>query len=138
MPIDMSDREDVLAVFDAFDSALKRKDVDAIVDLFADDPDVELWGSDMSERAVGKRAIRGLLEGLFSRLPESSVARTFEEPRVHVSGDVAWVTAAGTASWEPDGERRVIAYRVTAVMVRTADGWRWHTHNGSQPTESET
>jgi ketosteroid isomerase-like protein len=134
----MSDREDVLAVFHAFDSALKRKDVDAILDLFADDLDVELWGSDLSERAVGKREIRGLIEDLFSRLPDSSVERTFEEPRVHISRDVAWVTAGGTARWEPDGEPRVIPYRVTAVLVRTSNGWRWHTHNGSQPTASET
>jgi ketosteroid isomerase-like protein len=129
----MSDREDVIAVFEGFDAALKRRDVDAIVDLFADDPEVQLWGSDLSERAVGKLEIRALLEGLFSRLPESSVERTFEDPRVHVSGDVAWLTAAGTARWEPGGEPRVIPYRVTAVLVRTSDGWRWHTHNGSQP-----
>ena len=133
----MSDRDEIFAVFGAFDSALKRKDLEAIVDLFADDPGAELWGSDLSERAVGKLEIRRLLDGLFSRLPESSVERTFEEPRVHVSGDVAWVTAAGMARWEPDGEPRVIPYRVTAVMVRTGDGWRWHTHNGSQPTESD-
>jgi ketosteroid isomerase-like protein len=132
----MSDRDDVLAVFAAFDSALKARKLDALVDLFADEPDVELWGSDLSERAVGKPEISRLLEGLFARLPESSVERTFEEPRVHVSGDVAWVTAAGTARWEPGGEPREIPYRVTAVMVRTADGWRWHTHNGAQPTGS--
>lgn len=127
----------MLAVFDAFDSALKRRDIDAIVDLFADDPTVELWGSDLSERAVGKLEIRGLLEGLFSRLPNSSVERTFDHPQAHISGDVAWVTAAGTARWEPDGEPRVIPYRVTAILVRTSAGWRWHTHNGSQPTEPD-
>jgi ketosteroid isomerase-like protein len=133
----MSDREDVVAVFEAFDSALKRRDVDAIVDLFADDPDVQLWGSALHERAVGKLEIRGMLVDLFSRLPESSVERTFEEPQVSISGDVAWLTAAGTARWEPGGETRVISYRVTAVLVRTSDGLRWHTHNGSQPTEPD-
>src|SRR3954453_1567429 len=130
----MSDQEDVLAVFDAFDSALKQRDIEAIVDLFADDPTVELWGSDLSERAVGKGEIRELVEGLFSRLPPSSVERRFERPRVHISGDVAWITAAGTARWELNGERHVIPYRVTAILVRTSEGWRWHTHNGSQPT----
>ena len=130
-----SDREEVLAVFHAFDSALERRDIDGILDLFADDPAVELWGSDLSERAVGKLEIRGLLEGLFSRLPKSSVQRRFEHPRAHISGDVAWVTAAGTARWEPGGGGpRVIPYRVTAILVRTSAGWRWHTHNGSQPT----
>jgi ketosteroid isomerase-like protein len=132
----MTDLSDVAAVFHAFDAALKRKDVDALVDLFADEPDVELWGSDLSERAVGRLEIRSLLESLFSRLPESSVDRTFEKPRVHVSGDVAWVTAAGTARWESDGGPRVIPYRVSAILVRTKHGWRWHTHNGSQPTDT--
>ena len=134
----MSDRDEVISAFHAFDAALERKDVDALVNLFADEPDVELWGSDLSERAVGKLEIRGLLEGLFSRLPESSVRRTFLEPAVHVSGDVAWVTAAGTARWDPGGEQRVIPYRVTAVLVRTSDGWRWHTHSGSQPTQPDS
>ena len=133
----MSDRDEVIAALAAFDTALKARNVDAIVDLFADDPDVELWGSDLSERAVGKLEIRALLEGLFSRLPESSVVRTFEEPRVHIAGDVAWMTAAGTAKTEAGGEPRAIPYRVTAVMVRAADGWRWHTHNGAQPTDSD-
>jgi uncharacterized protein (TIGR02246 family) len=132
----MSDREDVIAVFEAFDTALKRRDVDGIADLFADDPDVELWGSALPERAVGKLEIRGLLDRLFSALPESSVDRIFEEPRVHVSGDVAWVNAVGSARWESGGEQHASPYRVTAVLVRTDDGWRWHTHNGSQPTEA--
>jgi ketosteroid isomerase-like protein len=132
----MSDQEDVIAAFEAFDAALKRRDVDAILDLFADDPGVQLWGSDLSERAVGRLEISGLLQGLFSWLPERSVERTFEAPRVHVSGDVAWLTAAGTARWNAGGEARAVPYRVTAVLVRTSAGWRWHTHNGSQPNDT--
>jgi ketosteroid isomerase-like protein len=137
MPIGMSDREDVIAAFEAFDSALKRRDADAIVDLFVDDPDVTLCGSALHERALGKLEIRGLLDRLFSTLPDSSVDRTFQQREVYVSGDVAWVNAAGSARWEPGGEPRMIPYRVTAVLVRTVDGWRWHTHNGSQPTEPD-
>ena len=131
----MSEEADVIAAFEALDVAFERRDIDAIMGLFTDDADITMWGSALPERAVGREELRVLLSRLLEAFPTSSFRLEYSERRVHVIGDITWVNAAGTATWDPgDGTIREVPYRVTAVLVRTEGGWRWHTHQGSQPT----
>src|SRR5207247_10961318 len=51
--------------------------------------------------------VRPLRSRLFESIPERSIRRRFSERRIHVAGDVAWVNAAGTVSWDAgSGVRR--------------------------------
>ena len=130
------DEADVLTAFEALDVAFERRDVAAIMELFANDADITLWGSALPERAVGREELEALLSRLFEALPNGSFRLEYSERRVHLVGDVAWVNAEGVGTWDPgDGRISQIPYRVTAVLVRTLAGWRWHTHQGSQPTQ---
>ena len=123
----MSDEADIIATF--------RRDIDTIMGLFADDDDITFWGSALPEEAVGREDLRGVLSRLFDAIPTSSFHLAYSARRVNVIGDVAWVNAAGTGTWDPgDGTIHEVPYRITAVLVRRAEGWRWHTHQASQPT----
>ena len=123
----------VLAAFAAlYDAVTRDRDGVAGATLFADEPDITMWGSEEAEQAVGPAAVRELLD----RVAASEASITFRWARrdVHVEGDVAWVNAAGRLAVERAGAPRVEGpYRVTAVFVRRGERWLWHTHSGSEP-----
>jgi ketosteroid isomerase-like protein len=123
------------AVWDAFlklDEAFAAKDVAAVVDGFTDDADLTLWRSAEAEHAVGPAELEAFTAWMVGL--DGSFTIDYTEHRVRVDGKVAWVNAAGTATWD-DGSGAVkhMPHRVTAVF-RLVDGtWRCHTRNGSQP-----
>jgi ketosteroid isomerase-like protein len=124
----------VLAAFEAlFEALADRRDAEAGSVLFADDDDVAMWGSEEAEQAVGPAAIAALHRAIAAS--PTRLAFEWERRLVHVEGDAAWVSAAGTVRVERPGEApRVIPYRAIAVMVRRGGGWRWHTFSASEPT----
>jgi ketosteroid isomerase-like protein len=115
---------DPLTTFHSLPHAiLDERDVDSFMALWADDDDVAMWGSELDERAEGRERIRALGEALAS-WPEQ-LTFTWDDTFVRVEGDVAWVNAVGAINGSP--------YRLTAVLVRRAGEWRWHTFHGSEP-----
>jgi uncharacterized protein (TIGR02246 family) len=106
-------------------------DPDAVAALFCDDADITFWGSDAPEAAVGPEAVRALTSAVVEALEE--VAVEWDEERVHVAGDTAWVNAAGRFRGRTAEGSVDIPYRLTAVLVRRDGAWRWHTFNGSEP-----
>lgn len=122
----------VLSAFDALDVALAGTDPEAIVELFASDPDVTFWGSALAEQAVGRAELRALAS-VIAAAPGSFTV-DWSERQVTIERDVAWVNAAGSATWDQgDGRVVVMPYRATGVLVRRTDAWLWHTFNGSEP-----
>jgi ketosteroid isomerase-like protein len=119
---------DPLAVFDAlFHAVCVERDPDAFIALWADDADTTMWGSDLDERATGADQIEALGEAITAS--PFALFFTWHERQVHVEGDTAWVNAAGTLAVDS----QTTPYRVTGVLVRRYDEWRWHTFNGSEP-----
>ncbi len=92
-----------------------------------DDPSVTMWGSDLWEQAEGPDAIRRLGEALVG--VDEELRFEWDELQIHERAEVAWVNARGSIL--VGGERS--PYRVTAVLLHTYAGWRWHTFNGSIP-----
>jgi uncharacterized protein (TIGR02246 family) len=125
--------DEILAAFDAFfDRLTIDRDAAAATALFADDDDIWMSGSDLSELAIGREAIAALHRAVVAH--PFTLRFKWDERRVHVEGEVAWVNARGTVlvGFE-DRESVTMHYRITAVLVRRDGAWRWHTMNGSEP-----
>lgn len=120
---------DPLAVFDAlFRHVCEERDAVAAFALWAEDDDVTLFGSERADTARGPpAALRAHMEAIAGSA--ATIRFAWDDKRVHVEGDVAWVTASGTLT--VDG--RVGLYQVAGVLVRRAGEWRWHTFSGSEP-----
>jgi ketosteroid isomerase-like protein len=115
---------DPLATFHAlFRSVLDERDPDAFMALWAEEDDVAMWGSELTERADGRAELRTLGESIAAHPGE--IRFTWDDLHVHKHGDIAWINAAGSVNGSP--------YRMTAVLVRRAGEWRWHTFSGSEP-----
>jgi len=100
----------VSQAFHALFAALERRDDRAFDELWlVDDPTVTRFGVD----------------DLRAQAPRFE----WRELEVHERAEVAWVNARGSilVGGTPS------PYRVTAVLLHTYAGWRWHTFNGAIP-----
>ncbi len=114
-------------------SAFRDQDVDRLLGLFSERPDVTYAGSELGERATGPAALEVLLTQVLGR----DEAYAFDLPDVRVAevGDALSVLAEGTGTAHPtDGEPETFAYRLTGVLVNEHDRWVWLLLVGSEPT----
>lgn len=127
-----SEPEAVWRAFLELDDAFARGDVEAVMAGFVDDDDLTVWRSAEAEHAVGPAELRSFTEWMAQMAGSFTIA--YAEHRVHVEGDVAWINAQGTGTWDDGaGTVKEMPHRVTAVFLRRDGRWRCHTRNGSQP-----
>lgn len=126
-------------ILTAYATAVRNKDVDAFVGLYADDVrNFDLW---QEWKYDGKDALRTMVAEWFGSLPDDEVvAVEFDEVRTQAGDDVAAVTAFTTfAAVSPDGiQLRSMNNRLTWVLRRDADGaWKIVHEHTSAPAGEE-
>jgi uncharacterized protein (TIGR02246 family) len=125
-------------MLDAYAAAVRAKDVDAFVGLYADDVRTfDLWQEWTYD---GKDALRGMVAEWFGSLADDEVvAVRFDDIRTQPGSDVAAVSAFTTfAAVSPDGtESRSMNNRLTWVLHKEADGsWKIvHEHTSAPAGE---
>jgi ketosteroid isomerase-like protein len=118
----------------ALSDAFRRRDLEAALACFADDPESTYAGSEQGEVAVGPDALRTLFAGVFAR----DEAYSWATHRVWAAarGDLHTVMAelTGTVHFDSGGAE-CFAYRVSGV-IRVENGTsRWLLCHAAEPTE---
>jgi uncharacterized protein (TIGR02246 family) len=126
-------------LLDAYVKAVRAKDVEAFLDLYADDVrSFDLWSVWSYE---GKDALRGMVEEWFgSSDTADQVAVEFDEVRTSVGDDVAAVSAFLTfRGLSAEGEElRSMNNRLTWVLRKEPDGaWKIVHEHTSAPADDE-
>jgi uncharacterized protein (TIGR02246 family) len=126
-------------MLEAYAAAVRAKDVDAFVGLYADDVrSFDLWQVWTYD---GKDELRAMVTEWFGGLAaDEEVAITFDDVRTQVGSDVAAVSAFTTfAAVSPDGtELRSMNNRLTWVLRREPDGaWKIAHEHTSAPAGDE-
>jgi uncharacterized protein (TIGR02246 family) len=126
-------------LLDAYAAAVRAKDVDAFVGLYADDVRTfDLWSEWSYD---GKPALREMVSEWFGSLPDDEVvAVRFDDVRAQTGSDVAAVSAFTTfAAVAPDGtELRSMNNRLTWVLRKEPDGaWKIAHEHTSAPAGDE-
>jgi uncharacterized protein (TIGR02246 family) len=126
-------------ILTAYAAAVRAKDVDAFVALYADDVrSFDLWSEWSYD---GKDALRAMVTEWFGSLPEDEVvAVKFDDVRTDAGSDVAAVSAFTTfAAESPDGtELRSMNNRLTWVLRKGSDGaWKIAHEHTSAPAGDE-
>ena len=128
----MSDH--VSSAIASLSNAFRRRDVQAALACFADDPDSTYAGSEQGEVAVGPEAIRALLESVFARHEAYSwvTHRVWSSAR----GDLRTVVAelTGTVHFDAGGAE-CFAYRLSGVIRIENEVSRWLLCHGAEPTD---
>ena len=128
--------EQILA---AYAAAVRAKDVDAFVGLYADDVrNFDLWSEWSYD---GKDALRRMVSEWFGSLPDDEVVSVkFDDVRSEPGTDVAAVSAFTTfAALSPDGtELRSMNNRLTWILRKDAGGaWKIAHEHTSAPANEE-
>jgi len=128
--------EDML---EAYAAAVRAKDVDAFLDLYADDVRTfDLWSEWSYD---GKEALRAMVSEWFGSLGDDEVvAVRFEDVRTQAGADVGAVSAFTTfAAVSPEGaELRSMNNRLTWVLRREGEGaWKVVHEHTSAPAGEE-
>lgn len=126
-------------MLDRYAAAVSAKDVNAFVDLYADDVRTfDLWSEWSYD---GKDALRGMVAEWFGSLADDEVvAVKFDDVRTQAGNDVAAVSTFTTfAAESPDGtELRSMNNRLTWILRRSAAGtWQIVHEHTSAPAGSE-
>ena len=126
-------------MLESYAAAVRAKDVDAFVGLYADDVRTfDLWSEWSYD---GKPAFREMVTEWFGSLPDDEVvAVEFDEVRTQAGEDVAAVSAFTTfAAVAPDGtELRSMNNRLTWILRKDADGaWKIAHEHTSAPAGDE-
>ena len=125
-------------MLDEYTAAVRAKDVDAFVGLYADDVRTfDLWSVWSYD---GKTALREMVAEWFGSLGTDVVAVEFDEVRSETDNDVAAVSAFTTyRGLSADGEElRSMNNRLTWVLRKEADGtWKIAHEHTSAPAGDE-
>jgi uncharacterized protein (TIGR02246 family) len=125
-------------MLEAYAAAVRAKDVDAFVALYADDVRTfDLWSEWSYD---GKAAFRGMVAEWFGSLGTDVVAVEFDEVRSQTGEDVAAVSAFTTfRALSPEGEElRSMNNRLTWVLRKDGNGsWKVVHEHTSAPAGDE-
>ena len=125
-------------MLDAYAAAVRKKDAEAFLGLYADDVrSFDLWNVWSYD---GKDALRGMVEQWFGS-PDTApvVGVDFDEVRTEVGTSVAAISAFVTfRGFDEDGvEERSMNNRLTWILRAGADGWKIVHEHSSAPVGDE-
>lgn len=128
MKADAETEREVWLAVDALFEHLAACRLEPAFACFAPDPDVTLFGSEVSEAFIGPEALREFLAKLLAR-PAGPKFRLLDR-RMSRRSDVAWFTADAEVTI---GAARISPYRLTGVLEKRNGRWLWMLFNGSEP-----
>jgi uncharacterized protein (TIGR02246 family) len=124
-------------ILDAYAAAVRAKDVETFLALYAEDVRTfDLWSVWTYD---GKPALRAMVEQWFGSLEDDeTVVVRFDDVRTQADSDLAAVSAFTTFAAEaPDGtELRSMNNRLTWILRRDGDAWKIvHEHTSAPAGE---
>ncbi|MDQ1423521.1 MAG: hypothetical protein QOD72_1019 [Acidimicrobiaceae bacterium] len=124
----------VIDAIAALSDAFRRRDLEAALACFDDDPGTTYAGSERGEVAVGSDALRELLTRLFER--DEAYSWAIERVWTSERGDLRIVMAelTGTVHLDSGGTER-FPYRLGGVVRIEDDTGRWLLCQGAEPTD---
>jgi hypothetical protein len=121
----------VLSAFNALIGHIANGRVSETAAAFTDDADVALFGSEVSDRAIGASDIRTHFVAIYAR--PYRVLFDMTPGKVSAHGNVAWMTADGVFRLSTGDEQR--RYRLTLVFERRQGRWLIQLFCGSEPVD---
>jgi uncharacterized protein (TIGR02246 family) len=124
-------------LLEAYTDAVRAKNVEAFLDLYADDVRTfDLWSVWSYD---GKGALRAMVEEWFGSVGTDTIGVEFDDVRVETGGDVAGVSAFTTfRGYSAEGEElRSMNNRLSWILRRHDDGWKIVHEHTSAPAGDE-
>jgi len=131
MKLSQQTEMEVKEVLNKLVEAFKTGDVDALLSLFAADPDVTVIGLGVGERKIGLEAIRPHFERDF--IDTSSILVEWKDFVFSGAGSVAWVSGEAKVKILSKITEVSTEIRFTAVFEKREDRWLFLQIHNSVP-----
>lgn len=121
MKADTQTEAAVLDVLDKFAENYSNRNLEGVLALFAQDPDLVLYGTGADEKRIGPSELREQVERDWSQ--SDAVSFTREWTIVSSAGSVAWVAADISFSAKIGGQELSFHGRLTSVLENRGGSW---------------
>jgi len=135
MKADAKTEAEVMKVMNQSMEAFIRRDPDALLAMYAHDPDLVVIGTGGDEKRVGLAEIRALFERDFTQFEDASF--NFGWHSVSAAGSVAWVAVDLILNLKASGQETSLQVRLTAVLEKRAERWLIVQEHGSLPAAGQ-
>jgi uncharacterized protein (TIGR02246 family) len=137
--------DELRAVLRQHDEALNQHDLKAVLALYVDAPNIAMMGTGPGEFWRGREAVESAYQAFFADFKVGSMSYECPERAAGQHGDVAWfASSCDMKDATSEGEPREYSLNVSAVLLKTKDGWRFQslhfsnlTGGGPPPEEME-
>jgi ketosteroid isomerase-like protein len=111
---------------------LATKDLQSVMSIYDDSDDIMVVGSDSGEVFIGKERVRVFMKMIVS-MP-FIFSFEIDKPVINQHQDIAWVFCdSKMVHTRTNGKVSKIPYRITAVLVKKGNEWKWKMFSGSIP-----
>jgi len=135
MKADAKTEAEVMNVMSQSMEAFVRRDLDALLSLYARDPDLVVIGTGKDEKRVGFDEVKSLFERDLTQFNDASFR--FGWHSVSAAGPVAWVAADLVLDLETGGQEVSLQVRLTNVLEKRAGRWVIVQEHGSVPAAGQ-
>lgn len=106
-----------------------------VLEEFAQEDDILLAGSETGEVVIGGQEVEAFFRRIFARAEYYS----WEWDHIETShtGDVAWFLADGRVILSTGDDQRRLPYKISGVLERHGQLWRWRQYHGSEPVRDD-
>lgn len=125
----------VMNVVKQFAEAFAKRDLNAMLALYAPDPDVIVIGTGGDEKRIGLVEIKALFERDFAQFKDASLKIDWHS--VSAAGSVAWVAADAIVRANTGSREMALQVRLTFVLERRRDRWLILQFHGSAPAAGQ-
>lgn len=121
MKADNTTEAQVTKVLNRFTEAYRDRDLDAMMECFASDDDVFLYGTGADERRVGRAEIEA--QAMRDWAQTETAAMDFQSILVSSAGVVSWAAVDGAFDLRSDGRQIRLPARITLVLENRDGEW---------------
>ena len=120
--------EDIKTVLRQHDAAINKRDMKAVIGLYADSPDVALIGTGPGEFWKGGAAVEETYSEFFKDLKTGSFKHECSDISAGYDGNIAWLAAScNMQDSDQNGQVREYVMNVSGVLKKEKTGWRIQT-----------
>lgn len=127
MKADSKTTAEVQATIKKFTDAYQARRLNDVMDCFAADADVMIYGTGADEKRIGPEQIRAQVERDWAQ--SDSLSLSFDWSSISAAGPVAWAAMDGSFKVRAGGQEMTVPARVSLVLENR--GGRWvvvHSH----------
>ena len=131
MKADQQTEAAAMAVWNKFNDAYVRRDLNELLSVFAPDADVVLFGTGRDERRMGSSEIQAQAKRDWAQSEGGNFRWKWHS--VSAAGPVAWLAAEGTFQTKVGGHDTNLPIRLTGVLEKRGDKWLFVQSHASVP-----